>query len=170
MRSIGVFMYRLCVKIIIVGFLIVLMFLSSDLFFTPSGLVSLRSIVVSLVVMLGVFGMFVIPQMSIHNFLLGSKESVLTDLNTGYEDVQRALVQSINDPNYLKNQSRWKTHSEIIDHASALDRMISHVKSMGTWSFSFPNVLKLLAAAALPLLTAILQIVASGLLRQLIPI
>jgi hypothetical protein len=71
------------------------------------------------------------------------------------------------DPDYLKGYSTWKDRAEIREDSQVVKEMLSHVKGMGVWSFSFPTVLKLVAATALPLLAAILQALGMGLLTPI---
>jgi hypothetical protein len=167
--EIGGFLYRLCVKVIVGGFIVVLAFITYDTLFTPVGQVSFSGVTVSIIVMLGVFALFVFPQLSIHSSLKKAKSDTLKTLRKLYGEMQKDLIESINNPKKLKEGSKWENNGQIIDHATALDNLITHVKDMGDWSFSWPTALKLLAAAAVPLITAIPQLIASGLLKQVIP-
>lgn len=165
--DIGEFMYRLCVKLILGGFIIVLAFIVYDMLFTSAGQVSLNGIFVSIFVMLGVFTLFVLPQMSVHKSLKEAKNKTLKELRKHYGAMQRDLIASIKNPKNVQKETKFETSQELIDHATALDNLVNHVQNMGDWSFSWPTALKLLAAAAVPLLTALLQFAASGLLGQL---
>jgi hypothetical protein len=168
-REIGTFMYRFCVKLIVIGFFLVAgLMLGAYIFAHPGELVA-TDLISPVVVLLVVFVLFVIPQLNIHDILKHSKEDALSDLEGAYAEIQNAFLDSMRNPHYFESQTRWKTKGEIRDDSMIIDRMIVQVSSMGDWSFSWPTVIKLLAAAAVPLLTAIVQIIASGWLKGLVP-
>jgi hypothetical protein len=167
-RQVGVFMYRFCSKIIVMAFILVLLLIMVDVGFTTAHQIQPGTTFVSIAMLSLVFVLFVLPQLSIHNLLVRFKERIMLDLNVVYEETQRALVQSLHDPNFFKVQSRWENGSQIRGDCEIIDRLLAHVEKTGTWSFRFPAVLKLIIASALPLLTVILQTLASGLLQHLL--
>jgi len=154
-REIGAFMYRFCLKLIIIALIWVVY--AAILDFRTYQQIQLGTMLGSIALMLGIFALFIIPQFSIHNLLTKYKGGVMQDMDVAYEQVQSAFLESMYDQGYFKPGMAWKDRSEVREDSEVINGMISHVRSMGTWSFSFPTALKLLGAAALPLATAILQ-------------
>nr|MDO8099968.1 hypothetical protein [Candidatus Njordarchaeota archaeon] len=163
-RQIGDFMYRLCVKIIIAGLIWVLTLIYIDVVEMQLGRVGAGGITISIIIMLAVFALFVIPQFTIHKLIVTFKEGVSLSLNVVYESTSEAFLLSLFDPEFLKEEAKWKNRGEVGDDSQVILNLMNHLKNMGAWSFSFPTALKLLAAATVPLITAILQAIAPLLL------
>nr|MDO8135630.1 hypothetical protein [Candidatus Njordarchaeum guaymaensis] len=166
-REIGVFMYRICLRIIIVGFILVLWYILADLT-NLGGRVSITTTVVSPSILLIASLLFIVPQMNIHGLLTRFKDRTITELEAAHDEVRSAFLASMGDPKFFEKEKRWKTRQEIREDSSTIKDMISEARAKGTWSFSFPAVLKLFGAAALPLLTVLMQAIASGAMQDLL--
>jgi len=167
-REVGAFMYRFCLKLTLLAFVWITFYISIDLFIRRTGYVDPGTMQASIVLMLVIFAFFVIPQLGTHGLLARKKDDVIRQLDRAYGRINSAFLQSMADRDFLKQSTIWKDRAEIREDSQVIKEMLNHVKGMGVWSFSFPTVLKLIAATALPLLAAIVQALGMGLLTPLL--
>nr|MDO8133280.1 hypothetical protein [Candidatus Njordarchaeum guaymaensis] len=169
--EIGKFMYSLCLRFILAGFIYVSIVILGDLLKNPLGQVSPTGTLASIGVLSVAFGLFVFPQLSIHNALVRYKEQASLVVHDLQRELETSFVKALDRLESLgEEKSKWKTKQELWEDSRIIDETVKHVDSVGTWSFRFPSVLKLLGAALVPLITVIGQALLSGILNPLLPV
>jgi hypothetical protein len=95
--------------------------------------------------------LFILIQFRIHSILKETKEDVLDGLTNLYNAFKLDLYQIFNDKN-------WEYQKGIMDQISFIKEEIAEIKKMGTWTYDFPAILKMVGAALVTLIPLLFEI------------
>ena len=164
-RYIGEFLFK------ITGFLILFLVLISS---TIAILYNVLTISATMqgtffwaMILVFIFGMitiilFIYPQIEVHNFLKSYKQEIIDLLNLKIEEVSAVFLLSFNKAVDIKAiNPKWSTTQDLIDEVEMLMMYEDQMERMGTWSYDFPEVFKLLAVALAPLIPILAALLAS---------
>ncbi|MFX1570472.1 MAG: hypothetical protein ACFFCV_19200 [Promethearchaeota archaeon] len=93
---------------------------------------------------------FVLSQYRIHSILKNAKENVIDGLNDLYNRFKQKLYQIF----YEKD---WEEKKGLMDQISFIQDELQEIKKMGTWTYDFPAILKMIATALITLIPLVLE-------------
>ncbi len=94
--------------------------------------------------------LFVLSQYKIHLILKSAKEKVSDGLNTIYNNLKTELYQTFSEKN-------WEGQKSILKKISFIKEEIQEISGMGTWTFDYPEVFKIVGAALLTIVPLVLE-------------
>ncbi|MFX0100129.1 MAG: hypothetical protein ACFFCS_11160 [Candidatus Hodarchaeota archaeon] len=151
-RKIGEFLFSLATIMIMVCVLIaVMLFLLNILNFLPAHFEASMNIWTVGITVVGVLSLliFILPQVSIHQYLQKFKYSLIDSYSELISRLEYIYFESMVDRSVLSRISEnWEEKTDVIEDINLLKEMIEEVKSYGTWAYDFPEVMKLIAVAA----------------------
>jgi len=158
-RVIGEFLFKIS------GFLLLLSVLCSGILFGLYFLFDLTPHIqyVLLIGMITFFIMdiitlfiFIYPQLEVHEFLKEYKREIMDLFNLKIEEISSYFLLSFHESIELSLfNPKWKTTEDLIHETEMLMMYVEQMESMGTWSYDFPEIFKLVAVALSPLIILI---------------
>jgi hypothetical protein len=96
--------------------------------------------------------LFVLAQVRIHTILKFAKEKVIDGLNDFYNKFKLQLYHMF----YERN---WEEKKGLMDQVSFIQDELEEISKMGTWTYDFPAILKMIGAALITIIPLILEYV-----------
>lgn len=164
-RKIGEFLFNvaailifMCVIMGIILWIINLFNLLPAFFGTSLNLVSI------ILTCFGIFSLliFILPQLHLHKLLKEFKYNLIDSFSSLASRLEFIYFESIVNPEILTMFTKgWKRRKHVMNDVYLIKDMIDEVKSYGTWSYDFPEIMKLILVAAstlIPFLLSFLQL------------
>ncbi|MHA1848824.1 MAG: hypothetical protein ACTSYS_04745 [Promethearchaeota archaeon] len=105
-------------------------------------------------------GFFIFPQIEIHLKLKRYKYLIIDIFNKKLEELNDLFVMSFRHEDILAEiNSRWKTRQELYEEVYMIESYLKRVDMFGTWSYDFPEVLKIIAVALVALLPIFIKLI-----------
>jgi len=95
--------------------------------------------------------LFIYPQLEVHNFLKSYKREIIELFNLKIEEINSYFLLSFHESiDINKINPKWNSTEDLINEVEMLMMYVEQMESMGTWSYDFPEILKLIAVALSP--------------------
>ena len=94
--------------------------------------------------------LFVLAQYKIHIILKEAKEKVIDGLNIFYNNFKLSLYQMFYDKN-------WEEQKGIMEQISFIKSELDEISAMGTWTYDFPAILKMVAVSLITIIPLIFE-------------
>lgn len=175
-RKIGELLFNIAAILVFLSVSVgIIIWLLNILNLLPAGLstnVTLFSIATTVFGFLS-FGIFIFPQLQLHRFLKNFKFSLIDSFSVLLSRLEYIYFESMIDPQILEEiDSEWGEDREnLLEEIRFVKDLIKEVKSYGTWSYDFPEIMKLLLVAVstlIPLILTLVDIPALRILNDLI--
>ncbi|NVM35846.1 MAG: hypothetical protein HWN81_09635 [Candidatus Lokiarchaeota archaeon] len=102
-------------------------------------------------------GIFILPQFTIHRFLKRFKYKLVDRFASLISRMEYLYFEALKDSSILPFiDDRWKQRQDLVEDMNYLKSKIEEVKSYGTWSYDFPELMKLILVVAGTLVPLIL--------------
>jgi hypothetical protein len=104
-------------------------------------------------------GIFIFPQLNLHKYLKDFKYSLVDSFATLLSRLQYLFFESMVAPDILeKLDKNWKNREGLLHDIEFIKGTVEEVKKYGTWSYDFPEVMKLLVVAISPIIPILLSV------------
>ena len=101
-------------------------------------------------------GIFLFPQISIHRFLKRFKYKLIDKFSSLAARLEFVYFESMMKPTILRTiDKNWESRKDVLEDINNIKEMVNDVKGYGTWSYDFPEIIKLIvvvAATGIPLI------------------
>lgn len=102
-------------------------------------------------------GIFILPQFTLHRFLKKFKYTLIDKFAVLNSRLEYLYFESFKNPSALnKIDEKWKNRQNLVDDMNFIKEKQNEVKNYGTWSYDFPEVMKLILVVASTLIPLIL--------------
>jgi len=106
------------------------------------------------------FALFLLPQLKIHKFLKDFKYTLIDNYSSFVSRLEYLYFESYIHPEILeKVDINWKSRMDILEDINLIKSLIEEAKGYGTWSYDFPEVIKIVAVAASTTIPAFLSLI-----------
>jgi hypothetical protein len=167
-RQIGEFLFNIATILIVICITAgIVLFLIDLLNLLPETLAVNMTIIYVVIFIFGILslGIFVLPQISIHKFLKDLKYRLVDNFSSLSSRLEFLYFESMVKPEILlKIDKSWESRKDIVEDIDLIKEMVKEVREYGTWSYDFPEVMKLIVVAGatiipllLPLLGTLLE-------------
>lgn len=95
--------------------------------------------------------LFIVSQIKIHKILKSSKQEVMDGLIDLYNDFKKRLY-------LIFYENKWEDKKGILDQIEFIKSEIEELSNMGTWTYDFPEILKMVTAALLTLIPLVFEL------------
>ncbi|MHA1791082.1 MAG: hypothetical protein ACTSVI_00470 [Promethearchaeota archaeon] len=90
------------------------------------------------------FGIFIIPQLKLHGYLKEFKYSLVDEFSFILSRLEYLYFESLVNPRMIESLGLdWKSRDDLMRDIEFIKAMIEETKSYGTWSYDFPEVMKM---------------------------
>lgn len=150
-RKIGEFLFNVAALLIFISVLFgILLWLAQSLNLLPEGQKESTSIIALIITIFGIlsFAIFLLPQLKVHSFLKKFKYYLVDLFASLTARFEYLYFEAMIHPDLLQRiDENWKSRKDILKDIHILRNIIEEIKNYGTWSYDFPEILKLLAVA-----------------------
>ncbi|MHA1411919.1 MAG: hypothetical protein ACTSO4_04820 [Promethearchaeota archaeon] len=102
---------------------------------------------------------FILPQFKIHRFLKEFKYSLVDKFSMLLSRFEYFYLEALKDPSSIQRiDENWRNRHDIINEINFIKEKIEEIKKYGTWSYDFPEVMKMVIVATSPILSLILPL------------
>ncbi|MHA1488937.1 MAG: hypothetical protein ACTSRI_04705 [Promethearchaeota archaeon] len=164
-RKIGEFLFNIATILISLTVTAgVLIWIIDALNLIPESLAANMMAITVAVTIFGIFslGIFMLPQISIHLFLKQFKYDLIDNYSSLASRLEFIYFESLVKPNALEGfNDEWKSRADLLEDINLIKDIIKEVKGYGTWSYDFPEVLKLIIvviSTGIPLLLSFVDV------------
>jgi hypothetical protein len=103
--------------------------------------------------------LFIFPQVMIHVRLKRYKASIIDLFNKKVEQIHDSFIKSFRYKDYLNEQeAAWTSRKDLYEEIEMIESYLNRMNSFGTWSYDFPEILKLIAVGFSTLLPIVLRL------------
>lgn len=162
-RKIGEFLFNIAAFLIFISVLLgVLIWVAQMFNLIPEAQKANLKLFTLATAIFGIFSIsiFIFPQLKIHRFLKKYKYYLIDTFSSLCSRLEYLYFEGIIHPSMLtKIDSEWKTRQDILEDINLIKEFIEEIKAYGTWSYDFPEILKLLVVAGSTIIPLILTFV-----------
>jgi len=106
------------------------------------------------------FGIFLFPQLSIHKFLKKFKLTLIDTFSILASRLEYLYFEAMIHPEILaKIDEEWTSRRDLLEDIHLIKELIEEIKGYGTWSYDFPEIMKLVVVAAATMIPILLSFV-----------
>ncbi len=161
-RKIGELLFNITTYLILSGIIIGLIFWISEAFYIVPEDLELYSMSFSIGIAIFVvlsFGLFFFPQWRIHKFLRKMKYSLIDSFTSLVSRLEYIYFEAIIHPDILiMIDEKWKSRKILLEDIKVIRVVVEKIKSYGTWSYDFPEVMKMVFVSLSTIIPIILSI------------
>jgi len=162
-RKIGEFLFNLATFLIIICVTFgILLWLVVQLKIFPS---SMDDAIMTFTIALTTIGilslcLFLFPQIGVHTFLKRTKYELIDQFIMMASRLEFIYFHALIDPSILsKVDNTWHSRKELLEEVNLVKGIVAEVKKYGTWSYDFPEILKLVVVAGSTIIPVILSFI-----------
>jgi len=164
-RKIGEFLFRFAAFLIMMCVIFgILIWLANILNLVPEELRTNLTIFILAFTIFAImcFGIFILPQFKLHKFLKQFKLSLIDQYSSLIARLEYLYFEGMIHTDVLPQiDEEWQTRRDLLTDIELIKEMIGEVKSYGTWSYDFPEIMKLIvigAATGIPLFLTFINV------------
>jgi hypothetical protein len=161
-RKIGEFLFNIATILITICVVIgVLLWAANQINILPQGWDLAIIAFTTILTIIGILslGIFLFPQLLVHSYLRNFKYNLIDSFSSLLARLEYIYFESMINPKILqKIDEDWKSRPDLMTDINIIKGKIEDIKKYGTWSYDFPEVIKLILVAASTIIPGLLAI------------
>ena len=165
-RKIGEFLFNIAAILIMMSVsFAILVWLAGALNLIPPALAPNLAIFTTALTVFGFmsFAIFILPQFSLHRFLKDFKYNLIDEFSSLAARLEYLYFEAMIHPEFLSQiDEEWQQRKDLLDDIDLIKETVSEIKSYGTWSYDFPEIMKLIVVGSATLIPILLTMTGQG--------